>query len=78
MIRLGDKVRDNITGFTGVATGRTEYLYGCVRICIEPAELHDGKPVEALWFDEQRLDAASGAKTGGPGMVPPHRDPPAG
>ncbi|HAM56249.1 MAG TPA: hypothetical protein DCQ64_12950 [Candidatus Rokubacteria bacterium] len=77
MIQLGDRVRDNITGFEGVATGRTEYLYGCVRICIEPSALQEGKPIEAIWFDEQRLDKASAAKTGGPALAPSHRDPPA-
>jgi hypothetical protein len=55
MIKLGSRVRDTLTGFEGIATGRTEYLYGCIRILIEPAELKDGKPVEALWFDDQRV-----------------------
>lgn len=76
MINLGSKVKDSITGFAGVATGRTEWLYGCVRYCVEPAELRDGKPIEAQHFDEQRLvvveDKApapagqGGARIGGP------------
>ena len=77
MIKLGQKVRDRITGFEGVATSRTEYLYGCVRIYVEPGGLHDGKPIEPQVFDEQRLDQASEAKTGGSGLVPPQRVPPA-
>lgn len=55
MVKLGNKVKDNITGFTGIATGRTEWLYGCARICIEPQELKDGKPIDSCWFDEQRV-----------------------
>lgn len=29
MVTLGARVKDNITGFEGIATGRAEYLYGC-------------------------------------------------
>jgi hypothetical protein len=76
MVKLGDKVTDSLTGFTGIATARTEYLYGCVRILVEPTELRDGKPVEGQYFDEQRLAADSKVPTGGSGQVPPSRDVP--
>lgn len=76
MIILGSKVRDNITGFTGTATGRTEYMFGCARVMIETSEMKDGKPVDALWFDEQRVEIvkeekpivseSSSALSGGP------------
>jgi hypothetical protein len=56
MVKLGDRVRDKISGFEGIAAARTEYLNGCVRITVEPEGLHDGKPVEAQWFDEQQVD----------------------
>lgn len=56
MIKLGSKVRDKYTGFTGTAISRTEWLYGCARIAIEPTELHEGKPIEAHYFDEQRVE----------------------
>jgi hypothetical protein len=56
MIKLGNHVKDSITGFAGVATARTEHLYGCVQICVEPAGLEpDGKLIKSEWFDEQRL-----------------------
>lgn len=70
MVKMGSKVTDSITGFNGIVTGRAEYLYGCVRLLVEPKGLHDGKPIESFWFDEQRLDVASTAKTGGPGDPP--------
>lgn len=73
-IKLGTVVTDTITGFTGVATARTEFLFGCVRVCVEPKSVIEGKPAECHWFDEQRLDAASPATSGGPGPVPPSRD----
>ena len=56
MVKLGSRVRDNITGFSGIATGRTEWLFGCTRICVEPEKLKDGKPVDAVWVDEQRIE----------------------
>jgi hypothetical protein len=60
-IGLGSKVRDPITGFEGVVTARTEWLYGCVRVAVQTPELKDGKPVEEQWFDETRVDViASG------------------
>lgn len=31
-IKLGDKVRDKVTGFEGIATSRTEFMNGCVQI----------------------------------------------
>lgn len=83
MIQLGSKYTDAITGFTGIATSRHHYLYGCVRVCLEPDCLRDGKPPEAQTFDEQRLSFVesfpvhfseeSDAKTGGPGDIPAAR-----
>jgi len=73
MIKLGSKVRDPITGLTGIAVVRSEWLWGCVRIGIQPNEIKDGKPVEETWFDENRLEVVVKEKgeksklTGGPG-----------
>jgi len=46
MIDPGSRVRDTVTGFEGIATGRTVWMNGCVRISIEPTELKDGKPMD--------------------------------
>jgi hypothetical protein len=57
MVELGNKVKDLISGFGGIAVGRIEYLYGCSQIQIEPDRLDkDGKHVDARWFDEQRVE----------------------
>ena len=56
MIKLGDKVKDKLTGFNGTVVARAEYLFGCVWVCVVPEKLHDDKPIEDVWFDEQRLD----------------------
>ena len=66
MIKLGELVKDRISGFEGIATGKSEYLYGCVRILVEPKKLKDGKPIEGEWIDEQRLTKICKAKVGGP------------
>jgi hypothetical protein len=55
-MRLGDVAVDRISGFKGVATCRLEYLNGCVRWQISPQELHDGKPVESHYFDDEQLE----------------------
>lgn len=86
MIKLGSKVKDNITGLTGIVTARTEYLYGCVRCHIEPQAFKDGKPLEGTFLDEQRLEVieetqpqvskSASAGTGGPQADPtPRFDP---
>jgi hypothetical protein len=76
MIKLGDKVRDNITGFEGTVTGRAEYLNGCVRYQVE-AGSKDGIPHE-YWLDEDRLISLKygrkkKSRPGGPRQAPPKR-----
>ena len=73
MIKLGDKVKDSITGISGIAIARCEYLYGCVQIGVEYAK--DGAP-ETTYFDEQRLDKFSDAVSGGPQASPSGRSHP--
>jgi hypothetical protein len=33
-IKLGDKVRDRISGLIGIATARTEFLNGCIQYTV--------------------------------------------
>lgn len=66
-IKLGDKVKDPISGFTGTAVGITKYLWGCTSIGVCTNVLKDGKPIEWQWFDENRLTKDIKSKiTGGP------------
>ncbi len=66
-MQLNEKVRDTINGFKGVVTARTEYMYGCVRLLVEPDELKaDGDIRESQWIDEQRLESL--------GMMPTRQD----
>ena len=72
MIELGKKVKDKYSKIEGIATARTEYLYGCERICVEYVNKKTGA-VEEIWFDEQRLNSKSKVKSGGFYNPPPPR-----
>ena len=61
MIELGQKVKDKVTGFTGIATARIEYLNGCVQILVTPkmATPKKGETQEyptATYVDVEQLD----------------------
>jgi hypothetical protein len=71
MVKLGEMYEDSVTGFKGVATGRTTYLYGCVRVGLEGKD----KPTEIIWFDEQRLTKYTDATSGGDMPSPSRIDP---
>ena len=55
MIKLGDKVRDSISGFEGIVLGITSWLHGCDRACVAPEALHEGKPIQNQHFDVNQL-----------------------
>lgn len=54
-IKLGQTIKDSITGYQGVAIGRTKWLYGCVRITIQGDLDKDGKVPDTVCFDEEQL-----------------------
>ena len=54
MIQLGNQVEDVITGFTGIATAKVEYINGCTQFCVTPKS-RDGKMPDGEYFDHQRL-----------------------
>lgn len=55
MIKLGDKAKDVITGFVGIATGHCVYISGCNQWSLQPAVDDKGAIPTGTWFDEQRL-----------------------
>lgn len=64
-IGLGDRVKDRISGLTGIVTGFHAYLYGCERASITPEEHKDGKPAESFVCDVAQVELlASGAVQG--------------
>lgn len=55
-IKLGQKVRDKVTGFTGTVTAKVEYLNGCVQYCVMPKAKEEGKLPTPEYIDVQQLE----------------------
>lgn len=53
MIKLGIQAEDIETGFTGIVTGRVEYLYNPSQVLLEGIDT-TGRPVE-WWVSELRV-----------------------
>lgn len=63
-IELGDLVKDTVSGFKGIAVGRTTWLFGCDRVTVHPQGLtKDGKTFETQAFDEPQLEVVKKAKS---------------
>lgn len=53
---LGKKVKDCVTGFEGIVTGKAEYLTGCEQYLVVPQTRNrDGELNDSKWFDVDRL-----------------------
>lgn len=62
MIELGDKVKDKVSGFTGIVIGMTKWLHGCNRMIVQPVVGKDGKLPDSAQFDEPQLEIVSKKK----------------
>ena len=81
MIELGDKVKDTVSGFIGIATAKHSYLQGCDRISVQPSIDKEGKLPEVQAFDEPQLEVLKAKKVvrkkgNKPGGPMPYRDNP--
>lgn len=54
--KLGNTLRDKVTGVTGMTTGYLTYYNGCRQWNIHPKVGDDGKQQDALYYDEQQLE----------------------
>lgn len=54
-VTLGERYRDTLTDYAGVAIARTEFLYSSPEVKLQRLD-NDGRP-EEFWFDEARLVA---------------------
>jgi hypothetical protein len=59
---MGKKVKDRLTGFTGIMTGRCLYHYKTTEVMIEPTALLNAVPVPGQWFAESRIVEAKEEK----------------
>jgi len=55
-VKLGSKVKDSVTGFTGIAMYSAEYLTGTVHIDVQPMCADPSVMIEGQMIDWQRLD----------------------
>ena len=58
MADIGSKVKDSITGFTGIVTGKVQYMNGPHQSLVKPDFLKDDCMIEGQWIDDARLDPA--------------------
>ena len=60
-MNLGDRVRDRVTGFTGIALARIDSLYEAVSWRVQPESLKsdDGTITPFIWLEEGRLEVLS-------------------
>lgn len=73
-LKMGQKVKDPVSGFEGVVIARAAHVNGCYRVGVTPQLDKDGKFQENQWFDEPQLETVrktpvvkTGSKrTGGP------------
>ena len=52
---LGAKVKDTVTGFTGIITSRTQWIHNCNVYGLQPTALKDGEVRKRDHFDEPQL-----------------------
>lgn len=70
-VHIGDRVTDTINHFSGLVTGRTEYLNGCRQFLVKPEKLDkNGKVNDGMWIDEQNLKVVDSQVLPDPFLVP--------
>lgn len=72
-VKLGDYVRDKVSGFEGTIVSQHDYLNGCTRYNVQPKTDKEGKLPTFECFDEPQLEVVkeevakrSLNETGGP------------
>ncbi len=59
-IKLGDEIKDKVTGFKGIAVIKLIYLTSSDRFAIQPKIDKDQKFIDSLTFDEDQLEKLEG------------------
>lgn len=61
-IALGNQVRDIVTGYTGIACSKVEYLNGCIQFGVKGSVSEPGKMPDAHYIDIEQLEYAGNIK----------------
>jgi len=56
-IKLGAEYKDKISGFTGIAIAKTEWINGCNRVTLAPKLDKDGKFQDSICMDIEQVEA---------------------
>lgn len=60
MIKLGDKVKHKVSGYTGIVTGHCTYLYNTENFGVTAEIGADGNLQNTHWFEEKALEKIEG------------------
>ena len=55
MVERGDKVKDRVSGFVGIAVCETKYLQGCTRFGVQAIVKNNEPPKNWEYFDVTQL-----------------------
>lgn len=55
VVELGDRAKDDVTGFKGVVVAYAYHLHNCDRALLQSDGFHEGHPVKPMWFDVPSL-----------------------
>ncbi len=59
MIKLGDKVKDKVSGLVGKVVSKVEYLNGCIQYGVQPKLKKDATEIATWNIDEAQLENLS-------------------
>lgn len=59
MIKLGDKVKDKISGLVGIVTSKQEFLNGCIQFSVMPPMKKGSEEMPSWFVDESQLTKVS-------------------
>ena len=59
-IKLGSKVKDKVSGLTGIVTAQLRYISGCIQYGVVGKASKDDKIPDTHYLDENRLTVLSG------------------
>jgi len=71
MIKLGDIVKDTVTGLEGTAVAKIKYMNDCIQYEVQPKGLKDGTIIKSVWVDEGQLIVKKEAKIKKRKVIPP-------
>lgn len=55
-IKLGQRVKDKVSGLIGIAVARVEYLNGCIQYSVIPSCDKEGKYIYGFYIDVGQLE----------------------